>query len=100
MTPAAAGAGEPMPIDSNLVAQAARSLREAARDAVPIAPLRTTFPHLDAAGAYAIQRLNAQHRVEHEGRRVVGCKVGLTALAVQAQLGVDQPDFGVLFDDM
>jgi|TARA_R100000501_G_scaffold17390_1_gene32316 2-keto-4-pentenoate hydratase len=76
----------------------ARRLREAyTGGAVP--PLRDGLEPVDVHGAYAVQTINTRYW-EAQGRRIVGRKAGLTAKAVQAQLGVDQPDFGVLFEDM
>lgn len=76
----------------------ARRLREAYTSGA-IAPLRGGLEPTDAAGAYAVQAVNTRFWAA-SGRRIVGRKAGLTSKAVQAQLGVDQPDFGVLFDDM
>jgi 2-keto-4-pentenoate hydratase len=53
----------------------------------------------DIDSAYAVQSINTEFW-RQAGRRVVGQKIGLTSIAVQRQLGVSQPDFGVLFDDM
>ncbi|MEM9513038.1 MAG: fumarylacetoacetate hydrolase family protein [Cyanobacteria bacterium P01_E01_bin.48] len=78
---------------------AAQQLRNAYENGVPIAPLRAVVAPTDSDGAYQIQAINTEIW-QQSGRRVVGHKIGLTSVAVQRQLGVDQPDFGVLFDDM
>jgi 2-keto-4-pentenoate hydratase len=81
--------------DSNTVA---KRLRDAYAGGT-VEPLRDFLHPTDVEGAYAIQLSNTRHWLGG-GRRMVGRKIGLTAKAVQEQLGVDQPDFGVLFDDM
>lgn len=76
----------------------ARRLRAAYTDGT-VAPMRDGLEPTDVVGAYAVQTINTRFW-EAQGRRIVGRKAGLTAKAVQQQLGVDQPDFGVLFNDM
>jgi 2-keto-4-pentenoate hydratase len=65
----------------------------------PINPMREFLTADDVDGAYEIQSINTAYWA-NAGRVRVGHKVGLTSKAVQAQLGVSQPDFGVLFQDM
>jgi 2-keto-4-pentenoate hydratase len=62
-------------------------------------PVRDILGTSDIASAYAVQRLLTEHSLAR-GRQIMGHKIGLTSPAVQQQLGVDQPDSGVLFADM
>lgn len=78
---------------------AAYALREARAHRQAIPPISATFGISGLDSAYAVAELNTLARQE-AGFRIVGKKVGLTSKVVQQQLGVDQPDFGVLFDDM
>lgn len=84
--------------DASVVAAADRLLA-AIESGVPCEPVRDLIGEADIDKAYAVQtRVNAARL--SGGTAVVGRKIGLTSKAVQEQLGVDQPDFGVLFDDM
>lgn len=87
--------------DSNgtAVTAAFERLSAANRDRAPCDPIRALIEPLGIAGAYAVQARATQQAIA-ANRRVVGAKIGLTSAAVQAQLKVDQPDFGMLFDDM
>jgi 2-keto-4-pentenoate hydratase len=65
----------------------------------PCPPVRGLLPDGDVDAAYAVQSAWVAEQIA-AGARVVGRKIGLTNPAVQAQFGVDRPDFGVLFESM
>jgi len=78
---------------------AAAALWEAGQTATSCNPIRGVIGETDVDAAYAVQEEITKRRIK-EGARLVGRKIGLTAASVQAQLGVAQPDYGMLFDDM
>jgi 2-keto-4-pentenoate hydratase len=86
-------------LDRATIAQLADELLEAERTRVPVAPLTERHPDLSIADAYAVQ-LALIGRKTAAGARVVGKKIGLTSLAMQRMLNVDQPDYGHLLDTM
>lgn len=78
---------------------AAQKLRDAYAREEACSPVRDLIPSGAVQTAYDVQEINTQLWIA-QGRRLVGRKIGLTSQAVQKQLGVDQPDFGMLFADM
>ena len=81
------------------VGEAAWLLHAAQIHQSPIGPLTQRYPGLGVADAYAIQQVNLSRSLR-EGRKLVGHKVGLTSRPMQTLLGVDEPDFGYILDDM
>jgi 2-keto-4-pentenoate hydratase len=79
--------------------QAVDRLTIATATGTPCHPVRDLIGAADAIAAYAVQERLTTARVRLGGV-VVGRKIGLTSHSVQRQLGVDQPDFGFLFEDM
>ncbi len=64
-----------------------------------IAPLTEQYPDLSVEDAYQVQQETINKQLA-AGRKIVGKKIGLTSLAMQKLLGVGEPDYGHLMDDM
>jgi 2-keto-4-pentenoate hydratase len=79
--------------------EVAATLLAARRAGKPVPPVTETWPGFDKDDAYAVQSIVVDD-LRSGGAAVAGWKVGLTSKAMQEQLGVDQPDFGPLLDDM
>lgn len=81
------------------IANFANQLQEAEALNRATDPLTSVDPNLTAEEAYLIQLENIKRKVD-QGQKIVGKKIGLTSLAMQKLLGVDEPDYGHLLDYM
>ncbi len=81
------------------IAAAARRLNDAEAGRTQIRQLSLDHPGLSIDEAYAIQKAWMALKVQG-GRVVKGHKIGLTSRAMQRAVGINEPDYGVLLDDM
>jgi len=88
-----------MALSSNDIKNAAQRLHQAEKSRTQIRQLSQEFPAITIADAYAIQKAWIDIKCA-EGRVVKGHKIGLTSKAMQSALNIDEPDSGVLLDDM
>lgn len=86
-------------MEQPLIEQLGDKLYNALRQRHTLSPLTETHPDMSLDTAYHISLHMLQRRLD-DGERIIGKKIGLTSLAVQTMLGVDQPDFGYLTDAM
>lgn len=79
--------------------EAAQLLMEAERNVKPATQLDKTFPGMEIADSYAIQQEILSTKLA-AGAKLRGHKIGLTSKAMQATVGIDEPDYGHLLDNM
>lgn len=79
--------------------QIAEILNHASKHKIMCEPVRGHFEEDSLKKAYQVQAINIEKQVA-KGFHVIGKKIGLTSFAVQQQLGVNEPDFGILLDRM
>jgi 2-oxo-hept-3-ene-1,7-dioate hydratase len=86
-------------LDQPTIDLLAGRLDEAERNKTMIRAFSQSHPGLGIEDAYAIQRAWTKLQLAR-GRVVKGHKIGLTSKAMQNAVGIAEPDYGVLFDDM
>lgn len=78
----------------------ADELYTALRERQMITPFSERTPEMTVEDAYAVSNLLLDKRIQLDGEKVIGKKIGVTSQAVMKMLNVYQPDFGYLTDAM
>jgi 2-oxo-hept-3-ene-1,7-dioate hydratase len=88
-----------MALSQDDIRSAATRLDQAEKSRTQIQQLSLQHPGITIADAYAIQKAWVEMKIA-QGRNVKGHKIGLTSKAMQSALNIDEPDSGILLDDM
>lgn len=80
------------------VRELAAQLLQAQATATPIQPFSERFTGYDTAAAYRIQQALVEQKLA-QGHVIIGKKIGFTSEKLRRQFNVDEPDYGVLFED-
>lgn len=88
-----------MALSKDDIRAAAERLDNAEKTRKQIRQLSLEYPRITLEDAYAIQKAWVEMKVT-QGRIVKGHKIGLTSKAMQSALNIDEPDSGILLDDM
>lgn len=86
-------------LNTDTVAAVAAQLEAAQVNRQQIQQVSRTYPQMTIDDAYAVQQEWVRHKIA-AGREVRGHKIGLTSRAMQRSSNIDEPDYGVLLDDM
>ena len=86
-------------LNQQMIENLAERLDQAERSKSRVRAFTIEYPDLTIEDAYAIQRSWTALQVK-QGRVIRGHKIGLTSKAMQNAVGISEPDYGVLFEDM
>lgn len=87
-------------IASENIDQMVNELFIAEKNSIELDKLVDRFPYLDAELAYEVQQSLVERKCQEENTKKVGWKLGLTSKAKQEMMGVHEPTYGVLLENM
>jgi 2-oxo-hept-3-ene-1,7-dioate hydratase len=86
-------------LNTDQIQQEAWLLHKAEKERQQISATTTRYPKMTIEDAYAIQKTWINIK-KAEGRTVAGYKIGLTSRTMQRSMNINEPDSGILLDDM
>jgi 2-oxo-hept-3-ene-1,7-dioate hydratase len=86
-------------LSKDIISALARDFYNAERDRTQVRAPTLRHPEITMADAYAIQHAWVDLKIA-AGNPLKGYKIGLTSRAMQMAVGINEPDHGVLLEDM